>query len=793
MKRKVEILAPAGSFECFEAAIMAGADAVYLGGSSFGARAYADNFTEDKLLDAIRYAHLHGRKIYLTVNTLLKEKEIQSQLYEYLLPYYRHGIDAVIVQDVGVLEFIKEYFPGLPVHASTQMTVTNVSGARFLERQGVERVVPAREISLEEVREIHEGTGLEIECFVHGALCYCYSGQCLLSSLIGQRSGNRGQCAQPCRLPYTTGEIKSPSYLMSLKDICTLDLIPELIEAGVDSFKIEGRMKKPEYVALVAFMYRKYTDLYIEKGKNAYKVEEKDRQKLLDLYNRGGSHQGYYKQPNGPDMVSIDRPNHAGVPALQVIKAGGRSVLAKALTDIHKGDIIELPDGKENYTFGQEVKAGASYSFVSRKNQNLKKGQILSRTRNEALLCEVRDQLITGTPKEPVEGELILTKGNPSILRLTCRNITAEAVGEAAQEALSQPVLKERIEKQIAKFGNTGFELKKLEIQMENDLFIPMQNLNELRRDAIKCLEEKIAEQYMRTSEKEFSKAPLAKETGREKTEITRIFVYAESIKQVEAVLEFSEIERIYLDCTAFREAWKNREQHQIVKKVHDSGKKIYFAMPYIFRKDTKEKYQENIEIFLEAGYDGVLIRNFESYEFLQDHQIDLPIVLDFNLYQFNHYAEKFWKKQNVESAAAPLELNERELSQTGMDDKELLVYGYIPVMISAQCITKTSGRCTHRQGIQKMKDRMQKEFAVKNCCDYCYNIMYNCAPTVLLGDRETIERLHPEALRLAFTTESEQQTKDVAKLYLDTFLKKDTKATYQGEFTRGHFRRGIK
>ncbi len=790
MERKVEILAPAGSFECFEAAVMAGADAVYLGGSSFGARAYADNFTEDKLLDAIHYAHLHGRKIYLTVNTLLKEKEINGQLYEYLLPYYRYGIDAVIVQDVGVLEFVREYFPDLPIHASTQMTVTNVSGARFLERQGIERVVPAREISLEEVREIHEGTGLEIECFVHGALCYCYSGQCLLSSLIGQRSGNRGQCAQPCRLPYTTGEA-APSYLMSLKDICTLDLIPDLIEAGVDSFKIEGRMKKPEYVALVSAMYRKYTDLYLENGRNAYTVDEKDRQKLLDLYNRGGSHSGYYKQHNGADMVSKDRPNHAGVPALQVQKAGGRSVFAKALTDIHKGDIIEFPDGKENYTFGQEVRTGASCSFVSRKNQNLKKGQILSRTRNEMLLNDVRNRLMNGELKEPAEGVLLLKKGRPSVLRLTCRDITAEAVGEAAQEAMSQPLSKDRIEKQISKLGNTGFVLKKLEVQMEDGLFIPMQNLNELRREAVRALEEKITGQYMRSSEKEFSADCASKEKAENK--ITKVYVYAETVNQVEAVLQFPGIERVYLDCTAFREAWKNREQRQLVKKVHDSGKGIYFAMPHIFRKDTKEKYQDHLETFLEAGYDGFLVRNFESYEFLQENGIHLPVVLDHNLYQFNHYAGKFWERQNVTSAAAPLELNERELAQAGMDGKELLVYGYIPVMISAQCIVKTTEKCSHRQRVQFIKDRMQKEFAVKNCCDYCYNVMYNCSPTVLQGEREAIEKLQPEALRIAFTIEDEEQTKEVVKLYLDTFMRKDTDTVYQGDFTRGHFRRGIK
>ena len=245
--RKIEILSPAGSYAAFEAALKAGADAVYIGGARFGARAYAENFAEEELIQAIREAHFYDRKLYLTVNTLLKEEEIDG-LYDYLAPCYENGLDAVIVQDMGVAGYIRRYFPGLDIHASTQMTITGALGAKFVESRGITRVVPARELSLEEIRQIRRETDLEIECFVHGALCYCYSGQCLLSSMIGGRSGNRGQCAQPCRLPYMFDEKKK--YYLSPKDICTLEIIPDLIEAGIDSFKIEGRMKKPEYVAL---------------------------------------------------------------------------------------------------------------------------------------------------------------------------------------------------------------------------------------------------------------------------------------------------------------------------------------------------------------------------------------------------------------------------------------------------------------------------------------------------------------------------------------------------------------
>ena len=345
--KRIEILAPAGSYESLEAAVLAGADAVYVGGNKFGARAFANNFSEEQMLEAIDFVHLHDRKIYMTVNTLLKEKEIENELYQYIEPYYRQGLDAVIVQDLGVLSFLRQHFPDLPIHASTQMTVTNVLGAKFLEEQGVERVVTSRELQLEEVRAITEQTNLEVESFVHGALCYCYSGQCLYSSMIGGRSGNRGQCAQPCRLPYKVGKSGKESYVLSLKDICTLDYIPELCEAGIYSFKIEGRMKKPDYVAAVTAMYRKYADLYLTQGKKGFAVSRKDKEMLMDIYNRGGFHGGYYHTRNGREMISLSRPNHAGVEAVKVLKQQGKQVTAKALRPLEKGDVLEMPDKKE--------------------------------------------------------------------------------------------------------------------------------------------------------------------------------------------------------------------------------------------------------------------------------------------------------------------------------------------------------------------------------------------------------------------------------------------------------------
>lgn len=790
MDRRIEILSPAGSYESLKAAIAAGADAVYIGGTRFGARAYADNLEEDMMLEAIDYVHLHGKKIYLTVNTLLKEQECANELYEYLLPYYKQGIDAVIVQDVGVLARIKEQFPDLPIHASTQMTITNVLGAKFMEKLGVERIVTAREMQLEEIREIAEQTNLEIESFVHGALCYCYSGQCLYSSMLGGRSGNRGQCAQPCRLPYQVNGHKETQYVMSLKDMCTLEYIPELVEAGICSFKIEGRMKKPEYVGLVTAMYRKYLDLYLKSGKQGYSVESKDREMLLDIYNRGGSHGGYYYNKNGRDMLSLKRPNHAGVPALKVMQQKEKSITTKALVDMHKGDVIELPNYNENYTLADDFKVGQTVRFITHKPQNLRQGEILNRTRNERLLAEVREGIVDKKIKEKMNGELLLSTERPTKLVLSCQDIKIEVIGECAQQALNQPIAKERIYKQMTKTGNTAFEFEHLQIEMQNNLFVPMQSLNELRRRGIETLEEAILSRYRRVGTPKVlcEEKPL----GIEREHIP-LYTYVEQMEQWETVVDSEMVKRIYIDCNAVSHVWKNSDILALIEHTHRKGKEIYFGMPHVFRSKTVELYENNYKFLFGADWDGVLIRNYESLEFLRAHQYTKNIVTDYNLYQFNQSAKAFWKKQNIESTTMPLELNNRELADVGAEFSELIVYGYYPMMISAQCLKKTTEGCDCQKGLNVLKDRYRKEFAVKNLCDYCYNIIYNTAPTVLASQKKEILDLQPRALRMHFTIEDKETTKNMIRFYEEVFCHGTDRCEPDMEFTRGHFKRGIK
>ena len=715
MNRDVEILAPAGSMECLRAVVAAGADAIYLGGTKFGARAYTQNLSEEDLVQAIEYVHIHGRKIYMTVNTLLKDREL-NELYAYLLPYYKAGLDGVIVQDIGAVKFIGEYFPEMPVHASTQMTITNTLGADFLKRYGITRVVPARELSLKEIRDMKKQTGLEMECFVHGALCYCYSGQCLLSSMIGGRSGNRGQCAQPCRLPYQT-EGKKPADLMSLKDLCTIDILPELIDAGIDSFKIEGRMKQPEYVYTVVKMYRKYADQYLKlqkegKGKSSYHVSEADKRELLATYQRRGYCEGYYYQHNGKDMVSLKRPKN------------GR-------------------DGSAEEKPWQDIKV-----------------------------------------QEKINGILTLFVGNRAKLTVSCGDVTVECIGQEVQAAQKQPLDPARIEKQMRKTGNTEFTFDNLEILIEGNVFLPMQALNELRREGIEELTEQIQMQYRR----EDAGCGMKKATAGFDSDADGV---TETAGKKECCISASVQNKAQLD-TAVNSKIRYIYLEEDVEFEREDGVQYFLAMPYIFRENTIKRY-EKMYTEIEKKYDGILIRNWESYAWLKRHEYQKEIRSDYNLYIFNRKTKEELRRLGIARGTASVELNDRELARIGIEEQVFIAYGYQPVMISAGCIQKTSASCDGKGGVLSISDRYQKKFAVRRYCRDCYNVMYNSAPLFLADKAEEVHALAPAELRLDFTTESSGQVKEICHAYTLAFEKGCKTEPPMQDYTRGHFKRGVK
>lgn len=748
--KELELLAPAGSLKTLKAVIHAGADAVYLGGSMFGARAYANNFNEEELLEAIRFGHIHGRKIILAVNTLLKEYEL-GQLYDYLHPYYEAGLDAVIVQDMGVMEFIKTHFPNLPIHTSTQMTITNVEGARLLKEQGVERVVTAREMSLEEIQRIHDEVGVELESFIHGALCYCYSGQCLFSSIIGGRSGNRGRCAQPCRLSYEvlqgekslTGHHATP--ILSLKDMCTLPFLYELADHGVYSFKIEGRMKTPEYAAGVVSIYRKYMDSYLDGSR--IPVEKKDIRALLELGNRGGFTNGYYYHHNDSDMLSGESASH-----------------------------------------------------------NKSEGVLQDNIRREYVDTEL---------KEKIKGKLILNKECPAKIEVQYGKIKVSYQGDMVLVAQNRPLTEEVVTEKITKTGNTPFVFENLEVTMDDDIFMPVNQLNQLRRGALEALEEALLKPYERTlpelvetssaetdrqttgnaiKEKQISGQSLSQTSGQQSAgSSTEVRVLIEDAEQLPAVLKADFVDTVYLDCMLYTRENLIRMLSEDIDRVHASGKKAFYVFPFIFRQQTSLFYEKIMPELKKLPLNGIMVRSLDEIAFIKEWgNENWQMVSDSNLYTYSNEAAEYFYRLGMIQDTIPVELNRKEILRRGNSRSEIIIYGRLPLMITAQCIHKNTLGCMHQHKVLNLKDRYSVYFPVKNFCSECYNVIYNSLPVCLFKEDVTVKKIAPAAVRLSFTIETEEETEQILTIYGDIYKNGGILGQLPMECTNGHFKRGV-
>lgn len=790
-KNNIEILAPAGSMESMTAAFNAGADAVYMGGSRFGARAYADNPDEADFKYAIDYAHMHDKKLYLTLNTLLKDGELEEEVYDFLKPYYEEGLDGVIIQDFGLFSMLREYFPGLPLHASTQMTITGTDMTKWLEKEGMERIVLARELSLEEIKKIRQSTRMELEVFVQGALCYCYSGQCLMSSMIGGRSGNRGRCAQPCRLPYQYEDNKKTSYLLSPKDICTLSDVPDLIEAGVNSFKIEGRMKKPEYAAMTAWMYRHYADRYLEYGREKYRIDRKDMEKLMDLYNRGGFTGGYLHAHNGPAMISKERPNHMGVFIGYVSKKG--SVQTK--TELNPEDILEIrSQGKEDIQCKVSRKAAEGVSFVpeldkkSLKAAGRMEGRKVFRVRNSYLIDGIQKEYGDRELKEKIYGTLRIVKDSPAILELSLEDISVKIEGSMVEAAKNQPMTAEQLKKPMLKTGNTPFEFKHLEIVTDGESFVPNQQLNTLRRDGLEMLKKACLKKYFRHLEKRPESLPA--EPTVSDTKIPRLnvlFTGLETLKKGARVLTDEEsIYRIYAELhEAVQDGFK------AVERFKEAGKEIYFALPGILREKDRALINDYLRR-ADKWADGYMVRQMEGFFWVREISPESKIVFDAGIYGMNRRAKAFLKGQGPVCLTAPQELNYQEFLKLGCQDMEMIVYGHQQLMISAQCVKKTEEGCTKKPEMIQLTDRQHKHFYVYNECAFCYNKIYNGLPTMLLDKKEELIRLNPKFFRMDFTIETEKEMAAMVRNYRDLYIREEKTENILRNFTRGHFTRRV-
>ena len=701
-----ELLAPAGNLEIFKGVIESGADAVYVGGSMFGARAYANNFTEDELLEAIDFAHLRGVKVYLTVNTLIKNSEF-SKLYDYLLPYYKRGLDAVIVQDIGVVKAIHEYFPSLEIHTSTQMTVTGADGVRFLSQFGVTRVVMAREVSLAEMKRIHEETGMELEAFVHGALCYSYSGQCLFSSILGGRSGNRGRCAQPCRLPYTV-EGKKDEYILSLKDMCGIKALDKLHDAGVYSLKIEGRMKQLEYACGVVKYYRSYID-------SKKPVSDADYDRIKALGNRCGFTDRYYFDHNGSDMVTYVKPN-----------------------------------------------------FVSNAAEPSPEKRKLS-----------------------IEGELVLREGEPGSLTVKRGDVTYKASIEPVSAALKAPLDKKAAIDRINKTGDTDFEFSHIKAEIGENVFVPNGALNKLRRDAISGLCDKLLKKYYRNDARyadissmcelpeHVVKSDAAHEDGavnaRDYTTICSCITRA----QLDTLIGYDCFDVFYLDFDMYDRKTLIQQFADDVKSLTKRNKKVYLMLPTIFRADSSDYFVSIAKELDKVSFEGFVVKNYEELYLTENLFTGKKVILDHNMYTFNDVSKSAFFEHGVSGDTVPLELNSKEIMHRNNIGSQMIVYGYYPLMTTANCVHKNTKGCDKKQKLIYLKDRYNKSFAVCNNCKECYNTIYNLLPTMLIKNISKLKEAGIRSFRYSFTIETPKQIKAVM----------DDKVA---EYTNGHYKRGV-
>lgn len=716
--QKVEILAPAGDYECFLAAIRAGADAVYLGGN-YSARAYAKNFNDEEILSAIDYAHFHNRKVYMTLNIVMKQDELNT-IIDYIAPFYEAGLDGVIVQDIGLISLLRNTYPNLPIHASTQMTITDSDGVLLLKDLGIERVVLARELSLSEISSIKQKTGVELECFIHGALCYSYSGKCFMSGILGGRSGNRGRCAGTCRLPF------NDEYPLSCKDICTLKILPSLIEAGINSFKIEGRMKSPEYVAGVTGIYKKYVELYYsikDLRDDSYEVKDEDLYTLLQLYTRSGNCEGYYNQRNGRHMITLSQPGY--------------------------------------------VKA------------------------DEELSHETYMQFTSEDIDRTVNLDFLMKKDSPMVLTASSDNYYAVATGPVPLIATNRPLAEGDVCKQLNKLGGTDFKIGELNIEMDDNLFVPVGKLNEVRREAILGLKKEILSGQKRASVTyDYKKNDKTKRVTDYSQNKVKFHVYTKTLNQVKSALLLKKADIVSIDYLSLINDKDVDELFDIISD--DDSVQINIIMPSIVRNDFARRHKMRINRLLENKVvSGIIVDNYELLRYFSINGYKGHIMCDLHMYALNNEACDVLVQLGADKITTPIELNRAELLNRGNFGEDMIIYGYYPLMVSAQCVQTTRHSCDKSCSHNILRDRMNKEFVAVSECAECQSIIYNSVPVSLHKDVDLISRLRPDSVRLMFTTEDSKRVYNVINGFYDLI--------YNGidynpdfEYTRGHLLRGV-
>ena len=801
--RDVELLAPVGSFEALKAAVQNGANAVYLGGKDFGARASANNFDRDELKEAVKYAHIRGVQVFVTTNTLRKENEIEDFL-EYAKFLYDIDVDAIILQDIGMARLIKRELPDFELHASTQMVAHSLEDVKYLESVGFDRVVLAREVTVEEIKYICDNCKADIEVFVHGALCVCYSGQCLMSSMIGNRSGNRGRCAQPCRQRYElidvyTGEVVNSNgdYLLSPRDLNAIEEIDKVIDAGVHSLKIEGRMKRPEYVATVIDGYRKTIDEYL--ATNKLNVSDETINDLYTIFNRKFT-KGLLLGDVGKDMMNSQLPNNQGLYVGTVVDYNKKAkrLKIKLANTLKKGDGINLGGG----TIGRIIKNG-NIETIGYKGETIeldfvgeaRKGQIVFKTSDSELMDRVQATFTQDKEfvKNIIDAKITIKLGQKPILTLKDRHSNEATIegDKIVEEAMKVALSKEKVETQLRKLGNTPYELDLLEIELDDNVSLPISLLNQMRRDCIELLDkERVSIKNRKYKNKTVKDKPVLYNRNKQQ----EISVKVKNLEQLESALECG-VDRIYYEDT-------NTIDKGMSLAMKYNKKVIYSAPRIIRNKEYNHLAKAN-----NAGVESVQVGNYGSIDYFKDKKLNI----DHYLNAFNSETINYYKEIGADTLCISQELNINEIKETIKYTDiniESVVYGYTPLMITEYCPMgvivrdckkdKRVAKC--KESIYALRNSKGDEFRVSQDI-FCRSTIYNSNVTCMLDNLYELHEIGINVLRLDFTLEDKETVKEVIEAYqevLSNDYKLATKATKlynkldEKGTTAGHYYKGV-
>ena len=828
----IELLAPVGSREALVAAVESGADAVYMGGKAFGARHYAPNFTDEELADAVRFAHLRGVYVYITVNTVVDDSELPA-LIDYLKYLYTINVDAIIVQDIAVAIIARNIVPELAIHASTQMTVHNSAGVEFLAKQGFSRIVLAREVSLADIGTICDSSDIEIETFVHGALCISYSGQCLMSSMIGGRSGNRGRCAQPCRLPYTLvnkqgdnvlADADAGEYLLSPRDLNTIELIPELIAKGVKSFKIEGRMKRPEYVAVVVDTYRRAIDSYLA-NQEYYAVSDGTRKDLAQVFNRDFT-TAYLQGKQGRFMMSDRRPNNRGVRIGRVVSYdhGAKTAVIKLDEIVSVGDMVEFwvkVGGRVSVTITAMTVKGKPVTealpgtevTIPVQGSGIRNNDRVFKTFDAKLMERARGffQTAAAVRRIPVTVNVHAALGQPLTIIMTDEDgYTGQGKTEfIAEQAVKRPLTEETVRKQIDRLGTSVFALADLDCFIDGQVMVPVSEINEARRKAVEELEQNRLKRFNRLPLKAMQfPLPSARKVA---PAIPQLAVTVDNIAGVKTAADNGADWVVFGGESFHHRPFTEEDYRQAVLFCRERKKKILLTTPRLVQETQLKKLRHDLELFAELKPDAIGVANYGALQIVRQLDMPLPIHGEFSLNVFNSVGIDFFHRQGLTSLTLSPELTFNQIGDLAAHSilkLECIAHGYLPLMISEYCTIGSylgglhTGQCNQAclRGKYWLKDRKDELFPLVTD-QYCRMHVLNAKELHMAAHASKFGLLGIDRLRLELKQEEAGTIGKITTLYRELLDKGDMHplvaegklASLEHEnITRGHYFRGV-